>query len=63
MQLNSQSSSISPQVGLGLGVQGPSLASVTPASQQKATPILQQSSSHPLIPTGPKDGGIFIIPF
>ncbi|XP_073117074.1 uncharacterized protein [Elaeis guineensis] len=54
-QLNSQSS-ISPQVGLGLGVQGPSLASVTPASQQKATPILQQSSPHPLIPTGPKDG-------
>ncbi|KAG1331418.1 general negative regulator of transcription subunit 3 [Cocos nucifera] len=54
-QLNSQSS-ISPQVGLGLGVQGPSLASVTPVSQQKATPILQQSSPHPLIPTGPKDG-------
>ncbi|XP_008796583.2 CCR4-NOT transcription complex subunit 3-like isoform X2 [Phoenix dactylifera] len=55
-QLNSQSSSISPQVGLGLGVQGPSLASVTPTLQQKATPILQQSSSHSLIPTGPKDG-------
>ncbi|XP_038989823.1 CCR4-NOT transcription complex subunit 3-like isoform X2 [Phoenix dactylifera] len=55
-QLNSQSSSISPQVGLGLGVQGPGLASVSSASQQQATPILQQSSPHPLISTGSKDG-------
>ncbi|XP_010906715.1 uncharacterized protein [Elaeis guineensis] len=55
-QLNSQGSSISPQVGLGLGVQGPGLVSVSSASQQQATSILQQSSPHPVISTGPKDG-------
>ncbi|XP_072987545.1 uncharacterized protein [Typha latifolia] len=55
-QFSPQSSSISPQVGLGLGVQGPGIPSVTSASQQKSTPILPQSMQHSLISSGPKDG-------
>ncbi|RWW35000.1 hypothetical protein GW17_00000217 [Ensete ventricosum] len=56
MQYSSQGASVSPHVGL-LGVQGAGLVSVSSASQQQPTPILQQSSQHPLVLTGTKDGG------
>nr|CAD1841641.1 unnamed protein product [Ananas comosus var. bracteatus] len=55
-QFNSQSPSMSPQMSLGLGVQGPGLASIPSVSQQQPSPILQQSSQHTLISTGAKDG-------
>ncbi|KAJ8512938.1 hypothetical protein OPV22_003372 [Ensete ventricosum] len=54
-QYSSQGASVSPHVGL-LGVQGAGLVSVSSASQQQPTPILQQSSQHPLVLTGTKDG-------
>nr|XP_009398515.1 PREDICTED: CCR4-NOT transcription complex subunit 3 isoform X1 [Musa acuminata subsp. malaccensis]XP_009398516.1 PREDICTED: CCR4-NOT transcription complex subunit 3 isoform X1 [Musa acuminata subsp. malaccensis]XP_018680720.1 PREDICTED: CCR4-NOT transcription complex subunit 3 isoform X1 [Musa acuminata subsp. malaccensis] len=53
-QFSSQGTSVSPHVGL-LGVQGAGLVSVSSASQQQPTPI-QQSSQHPLVSTGTKDG-------
>lgn len=56
MQFSSQGASVSPHVGL-LGVQGAGLVSVSSTSQQQPTPILQQSSQHPLVSTGTKDGG------
>lgn len=54
-QFNSQSSSFSPQVGLGLGAQ-PSGNSVSPSSLQQQQPnsVPQQSSQQPLI-SGLKD--------
>ncbi|WOK99459.1 general negative regulator of transcription subunit 3 isoform X2 [Canna indica] len=54
-QFSPQSTSVSSHVGLGLGVQG-GLGSVSSSSQQQPNPILQQSSPHPLVSTGTKDG-------
>ncbi|KAJ9695678.1 hypothetical protein PVL29_010917 [Vitis rotundifolia] len=57
-QFNSQSSSVSPQVGLGLGVQAPGLNTVTSAAiQQQPGSIHQQSNQQALLSTGPKDAG------
>lgn len=55
LQYSPQSASVSPHVSLGLGVQGAGLGSVSSASQQPT--ILQQSSQHPLVSNGAKDGG------
>lgn len=55
MQYSPQSATVSPHVGLGLGVQGAGLVSVSSASQRQPT-ILQQSSQLPLVSTGSKDG-------
>lgn len=58
-QFNSQSSSVSPQVGLGLGVQAPSLNTVTSAAiQQQPGSIHQQSNQQALLSTGPKDADV-----
>lgn len=58
VQFNSQSSSVSPQVGLGLGVQAPGLNTVTSAaSQQQPGSIHQQSNQQALLSSGPKDAG------
>lgn len=57
MQFSPQSTSVSPHVGLGLGVQGAGLVSVSSAAQQQPTPVLQPSSQHPLVSTVTKDGG------
>lgn len=57
-QLNSQSTSVSSQAGLGLGVQAPGLNNVTSAAlQQQPNSILQQSNQQPLMSGGPKDAG------
>ncbi|XP_009399328.2 general negative regulator of transcription subunit 3-like isoform X7 [Musa acuminata AAA Group] len=55
-QFSPQSTSVSPHVGLGLGVQGAGLVSVSSAAQQQPTPVLQPSSQHPLVSTVTKDG-------
>ncbi|ONK74294.1 uncharacterized protein A4U43_C03F4770 [Asparagus officinalis] len=54
-QFHSQSSSLSPQLGLGLNMQ-PGFNSASSAQLQ--TPTRQQSSQHPLISTSPKDSDI-----
>ncbi|KAF9595225.1 hypothetical protein IFM89_038049 [Coptis chinensis] len=53
-----KASSLSPQAGLGLGVQSSGLNSVTSASLQQPSSIHQQSTQHSLISTGPKDSDI-----
>ncbi|XP_020275994.1 CCR4-NOT transcription complex subunit 3-like isoform X2 [Asparagus officinalis] len=55
-QFNSQSSSLSPQLGLGLNIQSPGLSSVSSAQLQP--PIHQQSSQPSLISTAPKDSDV-----
>jgi len=60
LQFNAQSSSMSPQLGIGLNIQSSVLSSVT--STQLQNPIHQLSSQTPLIFTGPKDVGKFIFP-
>lgn len=58
-QFNSQSSSVSPQVGLGLGVQAPGLNTATSAAiQQQPGSIHQQSNQQALLSTGPKDADV-----
>ncbi|XP_077239965.1 uncharacterized protein LOC143880867 isoform X2 [Tasmannia lanceolata] len=58
-QFNSQSSSLSPQVGLGLGVQSPSgLAAGVTSSLPQHNAMNQQSAQQALISTGPKDADI-----
>lgn len=58
-QFNSQSSSVSPQVGLGVGVQAPGLNTVTSAAiQQQPGSIHQQSNQQALLSTGPKDADV-----
>ncbi|XP_077245394.1 uncharacterized protein LOC143885213 isoform X2 [Tasmannia lanceolata] len=58
-QFNSQNSSLSPQVGLGLGVQSPSgLTTVTSSSIQQHNALHQQSTQHALLSTGPKDADV-----
>ncbi|KAA8516252.1 hypothetical protein F0562_016545 [Nyssa sinensis] len=58
-QFNSQNSSGSPQVGLGLGVQAAGLSAVTPTSlQQQSNSIHQQSTQQALISTGLKDAEV-----
>ncbi|KAL6336694.1 hypothetical protein AAG906_036008 [Vitis piasezkii] len=58
-QFNSQSSSVSAQVGLGLGVQAPGLNTVTSAAiQQQPGSIHQQSNQQALLSTGPKDADV-----
>ncbi|KAG2686303.1 hypothetical protein I3843_09G000800 [Carya illinoinensis] len=58
-QLNSQSTSVSSQAGLGLGVQAPGLNNVTSAAlQQQPNSILQQSNQQPLMSGGPKDADV-----
>lgn len=54
-QFNSQSSLVSPQVGLGLSVQAPGLATSASATQQQQAPTHQQTPQRSLISTGPKD--------
>lgn len=64
MQFNSQSSAVSPQVGLGVGVPAPGLNTVTSATlQQQPNSIHQQSSQQALISTGPKEAGSFYFTF
>ncbi|KAJ8506615.1 hypothetical protein OPV22_007501 [Ensete ventricosum] len=55
-QFSPQSTSVSPHVGLGLGVQGAGLVSVSSAAQQQQAPVLQPPSQHSLVSTGTKDG-------
>ncbi|OVA16419.1 CCR4-Not complex component [Macleaya cordata] len=58
-QFNSQSTSLSPQVGLGLGVQASGLNSVTSASLQQQNSLhQQQSSQHTSMSTGSKDSDV-----
>ncbi|KAL5837518.1 hypothetical protein ACOSQ3_014687 [Xanthoceras sorbifolium] len=59
-QFTSQSSSISPQPGMGLGVQTPGLNTVTSAGLQQQQPnsILQQSSQQSLMSSGQKDADV-----
>eukprot|EP00262_Sarcandra_glabra_P009003 TRINITY_DN2297_c0_g1_i1.p1 TRINITY_DN2297_c0_g1~~TRINITY_DN2297_c0_g1_i1.p1 ORF type:complete len:861 (-),score=201.74 TRINITY_DN2297_c0_g1_i1:388-2970(-) len=57
-QFNSQSSSLSPQVGLGLGVQPQGLTAVTSSSLQQQNSMHQQSSQHALISAGSKDADV-----
>ncbi|KAK2982030.1 hypothetical protein RJ640_029258 [Escallonia rubra] len=58
-QFNSQSSAVSPQVGLGVGVQAAGLTTVSSTSLQQQQPppisIHQQSTQQALVSTGPKD--------
>ncbi|KAI3993867.1 hypothetical protein MKX01_002880 [Papaver californicum] len=55
-QFNSQSQSLSPQVGSGLGVQTAGLNSVTSASLQQPNSVhQQQSTQHSSMSTGSKD--------
>ncbi|XP_058205456.1 uncharacterized protein LOC131319286 isoform X1 [Rhododendron vialii] len=56
-QFNSQSTSVSPQGGLGLGVQASGLTAAASSSQQQPIPIHQQSAPQALILTGSKDAG------
>ncbi|KAI8561995.1 hypothetical protein RHMOL_Rhmol03G0000400 [Rhododendron molle] len=56
-QFNSQSTSVSPQGGLGLGVQASGLTAAASSSQQQPIPIHQQSAPQALISTGSKDAG------
>ncbi|XP_031264764.1 general negative regulator of transcription subunit 3 isoform X1 [Pistacia vera] len=59
LQQFSPNSSMSPQPGLGLGVQAPVLNTVTPASlQQQPNSIHQQSSQQALMPSGQKDADV-----
>ncbi|XP_039130330.1 CCR4-NOT transcription complex subunit 3 isoform X1 [Dioscorea cayenensis subsp. rotundata] len=53
-QFNSQSP-LSPQMGLGLGVQSSGLSTVVSSPQQQQSPIHQQSTQHPLISSVSKD--------
>ncbi|XP_050244846.1 uncharacterized protein LOC126693031 isoform X3 [Quercus robur] len=58
-QFNSQNSSVSPQAGLGLGVQAPGLNNVTSATlQQQPNNIHQQSNQQALMSGGPKDADV-----
>lgn len=57
-QLNSQSSSVSPQVGFGIGVQAPGLNTIASPSQLPTNAIHQQSSQQALISTGSKDADL-----
>ena len=58
VQFASQSSSISPQPSMGLGVQTPGPNTVTSAGlQQQPNSILQQSSQQSLMSSGQKDAG------
>ncbi|KAK9290752.1 hypothetical protein L1049_008928 [Liquidambar formosana] len=58
-QFNSQSSAVSPQVGLGVGVPAPGLNTVTSATlQQQPNSIHQQSGQQALISTGPKEADV-----
>ncbi|KAF7147372.1 hypothetical protein RHSIM_Rhsim03G0000400 [Rhododendron simsii] len=59
LQFNSQSTSVSPQGGLGLGVQASGLTAAASSSQQQPIPIHQQSAPQALISTGSKDAGMF----
>ncbi|KAJ0966377.1 hypothetical protein J5N97_027515 [Dioscorea zingiberensis] len=54
-QFNSQTSPLSPQVGLGLGVQTSGLSTVASSPQQQQSPIHQQSSQQHLISSVSKD--------
>ncbi|XP_057508966.1 general negative regulator of transcription subunit 3-like isoform X1 [Actinidia eriantha] len=56
-QFNSQSLSVSPQAGLGLGVQASGLTTSASTSQQQPTAIHQQSAQQALISTGTKEAG------
>ncbi|KAG5555437.1 hypothetical protein RHGRI_006181 [Rhododendron griersonianum] len=56
-QFNSQSTSVSPQGGLGHGVQASGLTAAASSSQQQPIPIHQQSAPQALISTGSKDAG------
>ena len=50
---------VSPHVGLGLGVQAPSLNTVTSATlQQQPGSVFQQSNQQALLSTGPKDADV-----
>ncbi|XAR68674.1 hypothetical protein NMG60_11003881 [Bertholletia excelsa] len=57
-QFNSQSSPVSPQVGLGLGVQAPGLNAVASSSLQQPNSIHQQSAQQSLMSPGQKDAEI-----
>lgn len=58
LQFNSQSSSLSPQLGLGPGIQSPaSVAAVTSSSLQNT---VHQQGQHALLSGGPKDAGTSI---
>uniref|UniRef100_A0A1D1XR52 CCR4-NOT transcription complex subunit 3 n=1 Tax=Anthurium amnicola TaxID=1678845 RepID=A0A1D1XR52_9ARAE len=56
-QLNSQTSNLPSQVGIGLGIQTPGLATISPTSQQPIS-MNQQSSQHALLSAGSKDADV-----
>lgn len=58
-QFNAQSSSISPQVGLGIGVQASGLNSVAASAslQPQPSPVHQSTNQQTIISTTPKDAG------
>ncbi|XP_074561463.1 uncharacterized protein LOC141817727 isoform X1 [Curcuma longa] len=55
-QFSPQNTSVSPHVGLVLGGQGSALGSVGSVSTQPQPTILTQSSQHPTVSSGMKDG-------
>ncbi|CAN6439869.1 unnamed protein product [Victoria cruziana] len=57
-QLNVQSSSLSSQPGLGLGIQGQGLSAMAPVSQQTQGTIQQASPQHVLLSPIPKDAEV-----
>ncbi|XP_059647301.1 general negative regulator of transcription subunit 3 isoform X2 [Cornus florida] len=57
-QFNSQSSSVSPQVGLGLGVQAASLNTTSASLQQQPNSVHQQSTQQALMSSGSKDSEV-----
>lgn len=63
-QFNSQNSPVSPQVGMGAGVQAPGINAVTSASlhQQSMNANQQQSTQHTAMPSSHKDAGICSLP-
>lgn len=64
VQFTSQSSPMSPQSGLGLGLQGPGLSTVTSNSlQQQPISVHHQASQQGLIASSQKDAGTFFYSF
>lgn len=57
-QLNSQSSSLTPQAGLGLGIQSSGLNTSMPTSLQQAPSLHQQAAQQGSVTNGPRDADV-----
>lgn len=57
-QLNSQSSSLTPQTGLGLGIQSSGLNTSMPTSLQQAPSLHQQAAQQGSVTNGPRDADV-----